>query len=236
MTNKRLILTIGGLLLGASQINAMTNFKRFAPVLVGAAAVAQTQVVKAADFTNFTMTTLPDVFYSDRLNEYHYGKVDVSGYSAKQLMLALRMGDAIIGRGLICSVPESAAESAKDEIDKQYELIREHGINGGYLFFDNLNNRAIKVNIHLKKYILTGAHNYEKANGSGTFKAAVKDLKEVADQEFKRCSSDPRERWGQYNAEHYQLPEDRKELAHYFDEGADICRGGGGYRELLGLK
>ena len=219
MTNKRLILTIGGLLLGASQINAMTNFKRFAPVLVGAAAVAQTQVVKAEGDTFFAMNNLPYKFFSYNGSKRYYNgsKVDTSGYSAKQIVLALY-------QEANPRADEKDLEAVRKQINERFELSKQ---NGSLFGFGCLNSISINVYIDLKTRYLSGAGIYEDYNRQSTFREAVENLKPVADQEFKRCSRNPLKRiFQQRNADNYQSPKDRDKLAKRFDEGYDICRGG----------
>jgi len=232
MTNKRLILTIGGLLLGVSQISAMTNFKRFAPVLVGVAAVAQTQVIKAEGDTFFAMNNLPYKFFSvNKGYYYNHSLVDTSGYSAKQIILALY-------QKANPRADQKNIEAVKKQINGQFEIDKQNGSRFG---FGYLNNTAINVDIDLKTRYLSGAAAYEEYNRQSilregvNFREAVKNLKPVADQEFKRCSSDKDKRKLQYNADYYQSTRSRKKLANLFDEGFDICRGGDGeYYAKLG--
>jgi len=247
MSNKRLILTIGGLLLGVSQINAMTNFKRFAPVLVGAAALAQTQVVKAESLPIYSISTVPDKVLWNGAIEHETGfKVDVGEFSKKEVLSALyrsvidysneikeeiKKSNALRQREIDEAVQRSMKQMKEDR-NRELKVISFSG--GGFQRLGLcLDSEFLKNNVSL---IESDHHLLEMPlRRHLNLRTALKDLKPVADQEFKRCSRNPLKKRKQYNANKYQSPEERKELAHYFDEGADICRGGG-YRELLGLK
>lgn len=229
MSNKRLIFTIG-LLLGASQLNAMTYFKRFSPALISAAALAQAPVVRSADeidsirSANFTMSTLPDRFDGTFDGIPRYGEVDVSEYSKKEVMLALYQRANVLGFGFFSHVADDKElKVVMSDINNMFEFQKRSGC----VYFDYLNGKPMKVGVYPKTGFLFGAYNYEHRNSPGDFKKAVQDLKPVADQEFKKCSLNPVTRLTQYNAQNYQsTPEGRKKLADLFDEGADICRGG----------